>query len=250
VTVYPNVPMVPGVPPLPTPPGFVPPPPPPLLTQDAEGLALPSADEAQWGLYHQNGGPVITADCVVSFEYRQDWMVSDYPLEQGSFESYNRVLVPYDVRVRYASGASDADRAALLQAVDAAANSLEIFDVFTPENLYKSVSIQHYDYRRQARNGVGLLVIDVWCVQVRLLAATSFSQTAAPSGATAVDKGAVQTTAPTQAQAAITTPLPPTSPPEPNPPPAPAPQVGTQPSTESGIPGLWTSPSTALQGLW
>jgi len=198
--IFPNVPMVPGVPPLPVPIGFIAPAPPALLTADVPGLALPPADPVQWGIFHQGGAPVVAADSVVSFEYKQDWLVSDYPIEKGQFESYNKVLVPFDVRVRYASGASDADRTSLLKSIDAAANSLEIFDVYTPERVFQSVSIQHYDFRRSSRNGVGLIVVDVWCVQVRLLAATTFTQTQAPSGATAQDNGAVQTVAPTQSQ--------------------------------------------------
>ena len=126
----PNVPQAPGVPPLPGygPGGIA------LLEADAiEVLALGlSAISPQWGIY-LNGAPIIQPSSVlastlslvapvatpqaaalgigfpifasfVDFEYKQDWTISDYTVEQGGFQSYNKVQLAFDVRVRVASG--------------------------------------------------------------------------------------------------------------------------------------------------
>jgi hypothetical protein len=49
---------------------------------------------------------VITAELVVGFEFRNDWTISDYPVEGGIFESYDKVFLPYLAKVRFASGSS------------------------------------------------------------------------------------------------------------------------------------------------
>ena len=161
------------------------------LVTSLVGLIAP-----QWGIF-LNGVPIIDADSVVSFEYKQEWTVSSFPLEQGAFQSYDKVNTPFDVRVRYATGGSDADRQAFLDSIDAVAGSLQLFDVVTPNAVYTSVNITHWDYRRTATNGVGLLVVDIWCIEVRVTATTQFSNTQQPSGADAKSSGIVQPKTPT-----------------------------------------------------
>src|SRR5579859_2913714 len=149
MALFPNVPFAPGVPPIPRPPGAIPIPP-ILLLADAVGVGLAKANPVQWGLFDSISGlPVITAESVVSFDYKQDWQVSDYPIEQGSFETYNKVQVPFDVRFRFTSGSSDQARANLLNSVDAIANSFTLFTAIIPERVYQNVSVQHYDLRRE-----------------------------------------------------------------------------------------------------
>lgn len=156
----------------------------------------------QWGLY-LDGEPIIIADSVTAFEYKAEWTVSDYPLEQGAFQSYDKVQVPFDVRIRFVAGGSDEDRAALLDSIGAAAASLTLYDAVTPEIVYPSVNITHFDYRRTATNGVGLLAIDVWAVQVRVSASAQFSNTQSPSGASPSSGGTVSPTSLTPAQSQI-----------------------------------------------
>lgn len=188
MALFPNIPFVPGVPSLPRNPfgsfpALV------LLVRDVlsffAGFIGP-----QWGLF-SNGFPAIMANSVVSLDYRQTWTVSTYPVEQGAFESYDKVQTPFDVRIRFTSGGSAADRQALLESIASVAGSLELFDVVTPDAIYLSVNVTHYDYKRAAANGVGLLIVDVWCLQVRVTASASFSNTQAPSGAGQVNDGQV-----------------------------------------------------------
>ena len=58
------------------------------------------------------GIPVVTAESVISFEYRQDYTIADYPVEGGVFESYDKVQVPFLAKIRFAQGGSTADREA------------------------------------------------------------------------------------------------------------------------------------------
>lgn len=171
-----------------------------LLTADVL-TALAGLLGPQWGIF-QGGAPVVIADSVVSMEYKAEWTVSNYPVEQGAFESYDRVIVPFEARVRFATGGSMADRLALLTSLAAVTQDTTLFDVVTPEAVYQSVSITHYDYRRTGQSGVGLLQADVHCIQVRVTTTTQFSNTQSPSGASPTGGGQAQTAAPTSAETA------------------------------------------------
>lgn len=187
---FPNVPIAPGVPRLPRDPfsdaiGAI-----ELLTSDAISL-FAGAFGPQWGLF-QDGAPVVTADNVISVEYKQEWVVADYPLEQGAFESYDKVQTPFSVRLSFSAGGSETDRQALLDSVAAIAGTTDLFDAVTPEEVYPNVNPTHCSYRRSATNGVGLIVVDVMCVQIRIATSDTLDNTQSPSAAAPVNDGTVQ----------------------------------------------------------
>lgn len=144
-----------------------------LLGADAPGL-LASLGVPQWGLF-LNGEPVITAESVTAFGFRKSFSVPSYPIEDGSFENFNKVQRPFDGRLSFSTGGSVADKQALVDSVDAAVSSLQMFDIVTPEVIYPSVSAIEYAYDRRAVRGLGLLTIDVLCKEIRITAQTAFS---------------------------------------------------------------------------
>lgn len=154
-----------------------------------------------WGIY-LNGRPVIIADTVVSLGFKREWAIADYQVEEGGFESYDKVDIPFDVRVQLASGGSEANRQALLDSVSAAGKSLVLYDVVTPEEVYTSVNVAHYDFRRAARNGLGLIIVDVWLLEIRVVG-TSGQNVKSASAASPVQDGSVQTTDLTPSQVAL-----------------------------------------------
>jgi len=164
-----------------------------LLTFDTV-IGYGTEHTPQWGLY-LGGVPVIVADTVVSFEFKREWAIADYPVERGGFESYDKVNIPFQPRLQFASGGSEQNRQDLLDQISAIAGTLQLFDAVTPEVVYPSVCVQHYDYRRSARNGLGLLVIDLWLLEVRVTAGTTGENTKDASGASPSQDGNVQPSA-------------------------------------------------------
>lgn len=160
-----------------------------VLTADAQ-TTIGTAPALKWGIYLKSV-LVIAADSVVSFDYKKDFRVAEYPQEQGAFQSYNKVQTPFDVRLRLTKGGRDADRAAFFAALDAAQASLDLYDIVTPEKTYSSASIEHVDYRRTASDGMGLITADVWLKEIRVSATLAFSKTAKPSGANPAHVGTV-----------------------------------------------------------
>jgi hypothetical protein len=211
---FPDVPKAPGVPPVfraPTQPVFTA----RLLIADAVTV-LGMFAGPQWGIFTTGGQPFAIPDSVVSVDYRKEWRISDYPVERGGFQSFDKVATPFDVRVRFATSGSNSSifgdigtlltggnftsRSDFLAQVDLAATSLDLFTVVTPDATYPSVNIVHYDYRRERQNGVGIILVDVWCEEVRVTATTQFSNTKSPEGAANQSGGTVQPQSPTPEQ--------------------------------------------------
>jgi len=186
---FPNVPNLPGVP--------------PLLRNNLGVAAAPINAIAgllglgglavdQWGVFTADGSPLFVADSVLAVAFKQDYNTPDYPVEGGKFETYNKVTVPYDARVTYTQGGNSFERGKLLAAVEAAASSLDIYTVVTPDITYKSANIVHYGYERSIKSGVTLLTVEVYLKQVRIAAAPAFSSPQSASAAQKKDIGPLQ----------------------------------------------------------
>jgi hypothetical protein len=160
---------------------------PTLMTGDVVD-ALSFGVGPQWGVY-QGGSPVVVFDSFLEIDYRQTWNISDYPVERGGFESYNKVYTPFEARVKFAAGGTEANRAELLASVAAIAGTLQLYDVVTPEVVYQSVNVKHYEYRRTATNGLGIITVEMWLEEVRVTVSEDSSTTAGTSSANSSSSG-------------------------------------------------------------
>lgn len=191
---YPDVPFGIGVPAVLRLPGAALPLPVAALVADVLGV-FSAFLAPQWGLFSSDtGGAVLVADSVISVDYRSESRISDYPVEQGGFMSYDKVALPYDARIRFVVD-SLITRSTFLQDVDDLRNSLDLFTVVTPDAIYDNANVVHCDYRRETRNGgASMIVVDVWLEEVRQTGTTQFAKNTAqsPGGATRSDGGTVQ----------------------------------------------------------
>lgn len=162
-----------------------------VLGQDSPTVAA-ETEPFRWGIFDSAGAPIVTGDTVVAFDVAREFKAATYPIEKGGFQSYNKVETPFDVRLTFTQGGTEADRTAFLASIDAALESLDLYDVATPEKTYTSVNVVHMDMRRTSDKGVTLLMVDVGLLQIRATAQTAFTNTANPAGAATTNTGAVQ----------------------------------------------------------
>lgn len=200
---YPDVPDMPGVPPvlrnpLADPGRLIP----QLLSGDVIGI-LDDVLRPVWGIFDETGAPMAVADTATTLEFRADSRVPDYPQEEGAFESYNKVQLPYEARVQLVCGRSVADRAAFLGAIEAAKQSTMLFNVVTPEGVYANANVVAYDTRREVRNGVTLLKVNTHLEEIRVTATAEFANTQNSASADPVSRGQVQPQTPTAEQNAL-----------------------------------------------
>lgn len=161
-----------------------------LLTSDGVGI-YNDVSPAQWGIF-LDGSPVVVADTVATFDYKREFAIADYPIEQGAFATYDKVQIPFDVRFRFTSGGSEANRAALINSAEAVAeDNTNLYTAVTPEQTYPSVTVSHISYNRN--HVVGLVSVDLWCLNINVSSPSAmFQNTQSPSGASQVPDGTVQ----------------------------------------------------------
>ena len=147
----------------------------------------------QWGLYDQSGLPAVIADNVQSLEVALEAQISDFPVENGGFASYNKVIRPFDVRIAMTKGGSVEERQAFVQQVQEAWQSLDLFNVVTPEVVYLDVNVVGVRRLVESDRGVGLMMLDVSLRKVRQTGRLAFTSTAQPASAGVNNNGAVQT---------------------------------------------------------
>ena len=186
---YPNVPPLPGV---------------PALARNGKYVGAGLAVLAQflpddlfgtkWGIVSKTGIAVLRPDSFVDFDYKEERKIPNYPIESGSFQSYNKVALPFDCRLTVTcSGNKSMKKPAFLAAIEKLMASLELVTVVTPDGNYPGCNLVHVDYRREARQGATLIIAQLWFQEVRIAQAAALP-TSAPSGAANVSNGQLSPT--------------------------------------------------------
>jgi len=140
--------------------------------------------QTQWGIFDSDGnqlgstssggnalltavlgsGPVLSTN---SFEFKRETRVSDFPVEDGGFASYNKVVLPGEPTVRYCFSGSLADRTSFLTQLDAACQSTALYSVATPEINYYEYTIVDYSIIRRADSGANMLIVELHLREIR-----------------------------------------------------------------------------------
>lgn len=103
--------------------------------------------------------PVVEIDSMISLDNRQIAQVSDFRIEDGGFNSYNKVQTPGMVAVQISRGGDINKRKTFLEWLSENVRSTAVYDVVTPDHIYKNVTLEAYDISRTAEQGGASLVI-------------------------------------------------------------------------------------------
>lgn len=133
------------------------------------GIALLKAVFANyWGIFNEYGVPILLADSIISLNFSNSYSISQAPLEQGSFASYNKVAEAYKATVQLSKGSGGTFmRGVFLKQIDALAASTLKFYIITPEYVYMNACITGYDLVREAHDGAQLMKINLHLQEVR-----------------------------------------------------------------------------------
>jgi len=169
-----------------------------------------------WGIFTQDGSIAVQFDSFLGIRYRNGSRISKYPVEQGGFQSFNKVMTPAEASVRFACSGkiallpgsafeidvvgSPAGRSAVLSVVDAMVKTTTLYAIVTPEAIYPSVNLTNYSYERSEGNASSLIVVELDFEEIMQTASAQFSSTQAPDGAGQVSNGQVQPSSATNPQ--------------------------------------------------
>jgi len=184
---FPDIPKLPGVPAIPRSSTAPTPPINPVSTARIPNNAYTSG----WGFIEEAGDSKLIPDSFIDFEYREERKIPNYPVEGGGFSSYNKVALPFDVRVTVScNGNGIMSKENFLYVIEQYINSLTLLSVITPNFTYNNCNLIHVDYRREAKQGVSLIIAQLWFQEVKI-AQAAVPTTTEPSGAVAENNGQV-----------------------------------------------------------
>lgn len=163
----------------------------------------------QWLVMNVDGsGRAITPDSVVGFEYRGEAKIMDYPVELGGFASYNKVQTPFDIRMKMVCTGSilnlSATRTTFLDTLDSMKRSIDLYNIVTPDEVYNSVSLVHYDYARTSNNGMFMIIAELGFQEVMVTGDPIYANTRSDSSSATTNQGNVVPSVPTKEQMSVT----------------------------------------------
>lgn len=192
---FPNVPNLPGVPQLARSLLFLPFPAPTIGNPALSGALWHATQSAPtWGVVNSNNVSVLNADSIQDFGWRQEYRVSNFPVQQGAFASYNKVRLPFECSVVATKGGTPAQRNAFLRQVDDLAASLDLYTIITPEKSYLNCNVTRTELARRGSANAYYFDVELFFVQIVEVAPYSTSGTGAPSTANAHVASAIPTT--------------------------------------------------------
>ena len=146
----------------------------------------------KWGVFNEFGIPIVLADSFGGMTYDAGSSISKYPVEQGSFNSYNKVNNPSMATVTLHKGSGGVTgRSLFLTQLEALLKSTLSFHVITPEYVYMNYQIIGINHARTAQDGATLVTVNLDLEEV-LEAKIEYDieEVKAPSDANTVDGGA------------------------------------------------------------
>lgn len=181
---FPLVPLLPGVPQLVRSVLFPPPALPTIGVQNQGALWSSSQMGPVWGIFDSNNREVLTQDSTLNFNLRKEWSVPDFPIQRGSFSSYNKVAIPGDITERFSKGGSLSDREAFLKTIDDIAGDLNLYSIVTPERTYIECNIRAYEVTRRNKDAAYFLDdVDIHFREIRQVTAQYSSTSASTANA-------------------------------------------------------------------
>jgi hypothetical protein len=114
------------------------------------GLA---STKAVWGIFDQSGNAVIQPSSYLGFSNDNSWRIASFPLQDGEYSNYNKVVNPPTVSLRIAQGGTLQDRTNLLATLKRIGGGLQKYNILVPEGTYLNYSIERYAIHRMGASG-------------------------------------------------------------------------------------------------
>lgn len=129
--------------------------------------ALPTGQPGTWAIYDSDGQPAVDFDTFFEVSVKSDNKVAQAPVERGSFADYNKVATPKAIALTVGRTGGSEQLAAVLEQLDALADTTALVSVVTPERTYLDYNITAYDFARKLDNGVDRLLVSVTLQEIR-----------------------------------------------------------------------------------
>lgn len=121
-----------------------------------------------WGVFKVGTNDIaIEVSSVGELDAAAEALVSDYPIQTGSFTTYNKVRRPDIITIRLTKDGGDDNRLQLLNWLNQNMTDTSLYDILSPEWRYPSMTLIGYRLSRSARSGAAMIIADCLFQQVR-----------------------------------------------------------------------------------
>ena len=107
---------------------------------------------------------------MIEFTAEKASRLPEEPIEKGSFSTYNRVIEPRSITCRLGVKGKASDLQNAIDRLTELSENDEKITLTTPEQSYKNMMLESFDYRRDANNGRGVLYVDLRFKEIREVA--------------------------------------------------------------------------------
>lgn len=123
--------------------------------------------DAPWGVWLHGTNNKMVVDSVLEVEISEESHVMDYRIQTGSFSTYNKVQMPYEVKIRLIRCGNTTENNAFLNWIQNSTREVLTYDIQVPERKYNNCTLISYSIERKKENGVNVIVCDCVFREVR-----------------------------------------------------------------------------------
>ena len=154
----------------------------------------------QWAILDESGGAAVNFTSFIDLDYQNEGKALEYPIEEGSFASYNKTQNSMELRATVAIQGLDADFNDLLSKLEDYQEKAVKLSIATPSDFYEGFTLETMNYKRTVENNAHMLTVELVFKEVREVKTQVATGVATkpknPTSAKKVDTGKTQTQAP------------------------------------------------------
>lgn len=120
-----------------------------------------------WCLVSEHGGPVVNFTSFLELDVQNQGKVLSYPVEQGSFASYNKAEEAADLLVKLGSQGLPYKHEVIISTLKKFQREAVKLSVISPFNFWPSMTLESFSHSHKREAGATMLVVDLRLIEVR-----------------------------------------------------------------------------------
>nr|DAI16317.1 MAG TPA: hypothetical protein [Caudoviricetes sp.] len=132
-----------------------------------DGISQGQAITRTWSIVDDNNEKVVPFDNFLGIDVKNEGKVISSPTENGSFVSYNKTQSPIEIQVVLGIQGTPETITSAISALTDLQNSDAVVSLITPDQEYKSLTLNDFDYHRDSETAVDLLTVNCKLTEVR-----------------------------------------------------------------------------------
>ena len=159
--------------------------------------------QQQWTILDEGGRTAVNFTSFIDIDYKNDGKALEYPVEEGSFASYNKTQNSMEIRVTLATQGTDAEFNDILAKLEDYQKKAVKLSIATPSDFYDGFTLESMSYTRKVDQNARMLTVELAFKEVRevqtQVSTVAISKPKNPTSAGKKQTGKAQTQAPEEA---------------------------------------------------